>query len=496
MKFKLLLSILCALLLSACASLPQQSIKKYPDQESQSCADFFSQLEQTVSKAGVIDSQAARINGYPYLRINRFLSDFRNQKMNLTSFNLWVERMQNLAKEGLLIELSNLSTLEKEKVSFQRITANSDLSGSIQYCGELLRSIDLDEENERQHLKSIAKAPDQYKTWQRVIGLYPLTAMLFRAGIISWHKETNEVYKQPLEALETKGELIAYLPSANYKVLSEQDVSQIIKDSSNNSLHIPEPSANDKQKLFDSFAPIFEIDTLSNDDRIGTVELDKESIAKINTNLKNVYQHLSNTPLHDQNLLQLNNSIWFPARPKTSSFDILAGHLDGITWRVTLLSNGKPLLFDSIHNCGCYHLFFPTQHAIVLPQAQSFEEPIFIPQTVSVNSSERPVIRIAHSSHYIERVYFKNRFSSNSKHYQLKHANALRSLKLDNDGNRSLFDEEGIIQSSQRGERYFFWPMGIPSPGAMRQWGHHATAFVGRRYFDDARLFEKYFDIP
>ena len=24
----------------------------------------------------------------------------------------------------------------------------------------------------------------------------------------------------------------------------------------------------------------------------------------------------------------------------------------------------------------------------------------------------------------------------------------------------------------------------------MRQWGHHATAFIGRRHFDDADLFE------
>jgi len=38
--------------------------------------------------------------------------------------------------------------------------------------------------------------------------------------------------------------------------------------------------------------------------------------------------------------------------------------------------------------------------------------------------------------------------------------------------------------------------MGIPSPGAMRQWGHHAIAFVGRRHFDDARLFEQYFEYP
>ena len=34
---------------------------------------------------------------------------------------------------------------------------------------------------------------------------------------------------------------------------------------------------------------------------------------------------------------------------------------------------------------------------------------------------------------------------------------------------------------------------GIVSAGAMRQWGRHATAFVGRRHFDDADLFERRF---
>ena len=40
--------------------------------------------------------------------------------------------------------------------------------------------------------------------------------------------------------------------------------------------------------------------------------------------------------------------------------------------------------------------------------------------------------------------------------------------------------------------------MGILSAGAMRQWGRHATAFIGRRHFDDADLFEKRFrfDLP
>jgi hypothetical protein len=51
----------------------------------------------------------------------------------------------------------------------------------------------------------------------------------------------------------------------------------------------------------------------------------------------------------------------------------------------------------------------------------------------------------------------------------------------------------GIVHASDRPERYWFWPLGIPSAGAMRQWGHHATAFVGRRHFDEPFLVERYF---
>jgi hypothetical protein len=32
--------------------------------------------------------------------------------------------------------------------------------------------------------------------------------------------------------------------------------------------------------------------------------------------------------------------------------------------------------------------------------------------------------------------------------------------------------------------------MGIASAGAMRQWGRHPTAFVGRRHFDDPQLLD------
>ena len=74
----------------------------------------------------------------------------------------------------------------------------------------------------------------------------------------------------------------------------------------------------------------------------------------------------------------------------------------------------------------------------------------------------------------------------------------LRSLHRPDGTHQSLFRGDGIVAGSERGERWLFWPMGIREPGAMRQWGRHATAFVGRRHFDDPGLLARYFefDLP
>jgi hypothetical protein len=56
-----------------------------------------------------------------------------------------------------------------------------------------------------------------------------------------------------------------------------------------------------------------------------------------------------------------------------------------------------------------------------------------------------------------------------------------------------MFGPDALVAGTERGERALFWPMGIASPGTMRQWGRHPTAFIGHRHFDDADLIEKRF---
>jgi hypothetical protein len=192
-------------------------------------------------------------------------------------------------------------------------------------------------------------------------------------------------------------------------------------------------------------------------------------------------------------LVQLNYVVWFPSRPKTSAFDLLGGRLDGITWRVTLSPDGRPLAYDTIHNCGCYHLFFPTSRLRARPQGFTVEETAFVPQQApDLDEPGGMVLRIAQRTHYVERVLPTAADGAEVVRYRFADYDSLRSLPAPS-GRRSLFGPDSIVSGSERGERCFFWPMGIPSSGAMRQWGHHATAFVGRRHFDDPDLVERYF---
>jgi hypothetical protein len=138
-------------------------------------------------------------------------------------------------------------------------------------------------------------------------------------------------------------------------------------------------------------------------------------------------------------------------------------------------------------------MFFPTPRAQPVPAPESVLEWAFAPQSLPRPApDERPVLRVATRTHYVEGVSFE-RVAGGGVRYTLRPYDELRSLPRPGGGRKSAFGPDGLIEGSERTERFFFWPMGIDSAGAMRQWGRHATAFVGRRHFDDADLLEKRF---
>lgn len=480
------------LLLGACSSLPERPTDG-DDSEESACRDLYHEMDGAVSDAGVRDGGYARVAGFPYLRTNRFLASFRDQPMNAVSEGWWVERLLDLDLDARGHELANLppERLAALRASFLN---GEELLDRVAGCGRLLADADLSSAESRASLRAALRVPDEYLSWQRVLGLYPLTALPFLQGVKHYHAETARVLATPLQQLPVSGRLQHYgLPA--HPALDRQQVATLLERSSDNPLRIPLPGDALVQKLYRHFAPTLVVDHVDDNDRIGMPRLDADANAQIDMERPVMLVRTAHTRFEGEALLQLVYSVWFPARPRTSAFDLLGGHLDGITWRVTLDRDGQPLLYDAMHNCGCYHTFFPSDRLRARTRSAGLQEPPLVgPPLRRREAGQRVLLRIASATHYIQNVRYGRAGTPQPLLVELVPDDALRSLTLNGGRKRSLFQPDGLVPGTERGERYLFWPMGVPEPGAMRQWGRHATAFVGRRHFDDPDLVERYFE--
>jgi hypothetical protein len=451
------------------------------------CATLYAEVDRSVRKAGVQDGGSARIEGFPYLRVDRMHASFASGPLSDDQFAQWVARLGALDRDARRAELANLPAAERERLRAR----HGDLEQALDGCRDIESDIDLHAGQRRQLLRTRARVEDDYDAWKRVVGLYWLTRVPFASGVQGYQREAEAVFQTPLERLPVHGRLVAYAPERG-DPLSPQEVAAVLTRAADNPLRVPDPPQDDLDRLFRTFAPIWVVDERDGNDRIGRLTLNAKGRPQVDTDRPVVYRRVAHTRVHDATLLQLVYSTWFPARPEPSAFDLLGGHLDGIVWRVTLAPDGTPLLFDSIHNCGCYHQFFPTPRAQPLPQPDTLDETAFIPQRLDAVLPGQPIVlRVEAGTHYLQRASVGAEQKAVSA-YAFVPDDALRALPYAG-GSRSAFRSDGIVPGSQRGERYFFWPMGVRDAGAMRQWGRHATAFVGRRHFDEARLMERYF---
>lgn len=454
------------------------------------CATLLGAVDAAVARSKVGDAQAARIEGFP-LRVDRWLASYGTGLKEPHVYAAWIERLRALDVAARRAELANLPAAEQSRLAGD-LAATNALESRVQDCGNQLAAMTSGDLDARAALVRAAMVPDEYRTGWRVLGFYPLTSIFAGHGIADYHAGTRAAFGRPLEELPRHGTLARYRPPEP-RALSASEIAAQLARASRNPLGMPEPAPAELEHLFAQFAPVFEIDMASEADRPGAPRWTVDPRPQIDTRDPVVYRLTSYTRHGGTVLLQLNYVVWFPARPPAGRFDILSGHLDGLTWRVTLGQDGRPLLYDAMHNCGCYHMFFPTAALALHPDVDrgALEPPLVPQQAPALAAEERLVVRLAHRTHYIERVYATRTREGNV--YRLADYHELRSLARPDGSRRSLFATDGIVPGTARRERWVFWPLGVPAPGAMRQWGHHATAFVGRRHFDDPDLLERLF---
>jgi len=482
-------AVLAAIALAAgCASLQD----RYPSPPARECAEWYQALDEATDAAAVRDAQYSRVAGFPYLRVDRMLASLRSRAAaNEPALHAFAERLLELDLESRRHEIDNLPREQLDALpQMRRELPRASALRRTYECGRLLREIDMAKPQARAAMLSAAQVPDDYSSASRVLGLYALTRIPFARSVRQWEADTVDRFGRETGTLRVR-----YAPPAA-PAISRLTVAGYLGRAVLDPLGQPTLSEREFERLMAAYAPSFDIALAGDYDRFGLLRWRRDSaMPEVDPAEAAVYVQPAYTRYGERVLLQLVYTIWFPERPAQGEFDLLAGKLDGIIWRVTLAPDGAPLLYDSIHPCGCYHVFFPTPRARPRPAPDALDEWAFVPQMLPpVGEDERPVVRIASATHYIEGVSLV-RGSDSVARYVFRPYGELRSMQRIGEGARSAFGPDGIIAGSERAERFLFWPMGIASAGAMRQWGRHATAFVGRRHFDDADLLERRFEL-
>lgn len=457
-------SIALVLVLSAagCTTLATPPLPSSPRDDD--CSRWFARLDAAVDAAGVRDAQDERIDGFAGLRVDRFGQATRDG----VPFEQWLTRAAALDRDARTAETWNLppaafpiddaadAPTARQRSERCRAAWPARLAASSEARNALLQR---------------AEVPDRYSMGLRALGLYPLVRWPFFAGVNAWQNDHQRTVERWASA-----------PPPLQRWVPDDDSVPLVFEI--------------EQQPRGALAPF---------DRFGVPGWSDATarVPQVDATQPVVYRRQAQG-LHDGRVLRQDVfTLWFAERPTSGRFDLLGGALDGVIVRLTYGPDGTPWMLDTIHACGCYHLFFPADGVRLRDGAPQHEEWAFVPGRLpTLQAGERWAVRIASATHYVTGVVRDDGGAAAARRYTLRDENELRSLPLPtgaggaNAGRRSLYGADGLVAGSERGERFVFWPMGIASAGAMRQWGHHATAFVGRRHFDDPDLLFDRFILP
>ncbi len=478
---------------------PLQAARATATASLRDCALRIDAHDRAVASAGVGDGGAARPAGLPYLRVDRFLASYIDELGSRPALrDEWLRQSRALDRQARAYESANL--------------AGSD-AAAIERCAEQLFAAEAPVLDAAM-LADRARVPDDYDIGGRIAGLYPLVALPFAAGVRGWEREARAQFAAPPTfdrtywPLGAEGRAVEGAPVAPVALAARprDALGRLVLDDAQ------------RRGLLAAYAPVWAVQVAGPADLPGAVRIDPVRGPVVDTASPDVYATIAWTRLGGRVLPQLVYQAWFDERPARGSLDLLAGRLDSVIVRITIDEDGAPLMLDTIHGCGCYHMFVPSPRLRLRPPPAPFVEWAFVPASLpALARGARLQVRLEAATHYVVGIdaVMASRpdgataagaanatggvavvagASNNATGYRLVDMDDLRSLPAPAGGRRSLFDANGIARGTERAERWLFWPMGIASPGAMRQWGRHATAFIGRRHFDDPRLLDERFE--
>lgn len=437
------------------------------------CTALFDQLHSATQAQR--DGQYHRLPGFAGLRSDRLLAALGATAHSPEQRRLWLQRLAERDAEASRIEIAQLPPGPR------RAWASRSRQQALDACRSAQVQRLAGDARAFAGAVEAARVPDDYRDGARALGLNPLIEPFFRRGIAAWQRAAART-----TAPEDAAHWLSYRPiqtaSANGPLLLREDA-----------LGLPQADAEQLAALFARHAPWLRIEQASRHDRIGSPYYGADGAREFNPLQARLYQHLGWSQLRGRWHLQLVYQLWFSQRPRPHALDLYGGELDGLLWRITLDRQGNALLYDSIHPCGCWHTFYlPAGSPLQFRQPP--DEETRLAHRLTLDGRQAPTLWLSAGAHHLVWVDAR-RPAYPALSYQRADLDRLRQLPHPH-GRRSLYAGDGLVPGSQRLERWLLWPSGVRSPGAMRQWGRHATAFIGRAHFDDPHLLERYFSMP
>ncbi|MFT4852214.1 MAG: hypothetical protein ACI8PP_002553 [Candidatus Pseudothioglobus sp.] len=458
---------------------------------SATCRVVLSNWQALRRQTGIADGQVRIMGPGDVFAVDRFLASYYPELDSAeldspAARSYWLRQSWDLAYRQRQIEYGNLAVA----TSADKGAGSGADQKAIEACAlEVLTDAQALALNKPLALGDV-QVPDDYRSWARLLGMYPISRAIVMPRIRAEQASTRQHFQQQAPADTDQW----YEPDVAGPALSTAAIAQHLQQAqASNPLRFPQLDAPTLEAFRAHYAPAWVIGTLDRNDKPGVPGWLNEKQISVDVMQPSLYFLPSYTRFQGQVLLQLNYFIWFPQRPKAHWLDLYGGKLDGLVWRVTLLPDGQVLAYDSIHQCGCFHQFYAVAKGLHAQTLAADQEPVLLlNDQIPDARRERVVVQLSDSDHSILglRAWQASAQSRPSAtKLVLRDYNELRQLPLGM-GQQSLFASNGLIPASRRLERWVLWPMGIASAGAMRQWGRHATAFIGRRHFDDAHLLD------
>lgn len=487
MKPRFLIIGLSILLITGCATRMPKELSLRPDAPT-AAKYFYTQLDTHTKKEGIASSLGSKIEGFPYLRTNRFFTHLKTRLHTQRQKKDWINHLVQYDLNARTADIRALSDEGLDRLQTALgLPENTSREGLIQLLGKSSQQLLNHDQKQDLFYETViqkTESPDDYSTPLRIMGLYPLAYGPVIYFTKKSYEEMNIRHQTHPDQLPVLGEQIAYLPKVS-KGIQLSDIQDLFSGTPTDSLGIRQFSNTDLHLLLQYYAPGFLIDIADNNDRPGRPVLQGHSL-HIETAEPVIYYYFSHALMRNSPVFQINYVIWFPARkgPVVPWYE--QGKMDGFTFRVTLDQEGVPVVLDNVHNCGCYHFFAPDQSRIdsLKPMATEFgnQVPAWMPEDFPEN---RLLLYVSSGWHQVDHIgTLKDR--SDVQPYELIPYSEIESL--------NIFNTKGVIKGTSRIEPLFLFPMGIPDIGAMRQRTRQPTRLLGKEHFDNPRLLDNYFD--